>query len=104
MQTWSHTCDAIRCEPSDVSGYLIRTSGCLIWHDLTSLIYSREGEKNILYMPFKWKISWEGVFLGRGGGGGGGCIMRKRGLERFWGKCLEQIRVSDNASFTDIQP
>ena len=35
MQTWSHS---IRCEPSDVSGYLIRTSGCLIWHDLTSLI------------------------------------------------------------------
>ena len=29
--------DAIRCEPSDVSGYLIRTSGCLIWHDLTTL-------------------------------------------------------------------
>ena len=42
MQPWSHTCiyDAIRCEPSDVSGYLIRTSGCLIWNDLTSLISS----------------------------------------------------------------
>ena len=39
MQTWSHIYDAIRCEPSDVSGYLIRTSGCLIWHDLTSLIF-----------------------------------------------------------------
>ena len=38
MQTWSHIYDAIRCEPSDVSGYLIRTSGCLIWHDLTSLL------------------------------------------------------------------
>ena len=37
MQTWSHIYDAIRCEPSDVSGYLIRTSGCLIWHDLTTL-------------------------------------------------------------------
>ena len=38
MQKWSHIYDAIRCEPSDVSGYLIRTSGCLIWHDLTSLV------------------------------------------------------------------
>ena len=38
MQTWSHKYDAIRCEPSDVSGYLIRTSGCLIWHDLTTLV------------------------------------------------------------------
>ena len=38
MQTWSHIYDAIRCEPSDVSGYLIRTSGCLIWHDLTTLV------------------------------------------------------------------
>ena len=28
----------IRWEPSDVSGYLIRTSGCLIWHDLTTLL------------------------------------------------------------------
>ena len=37
MQTMSHIYDAIRCEPSDVSGYLIRTSGCLIWHDLTTL-------------------------------------------------------------------
>ena len=37
MQIWSHIYDAIRCEPSDVSGYLIRTSGCLIWHDLTTL-------------------------------------------------------------------
>ena len=40
MQTWSHIYDAIRCEPSDVSGYLIRTSGCLIWHDLTTLVFS----------------------------------------------------------------
>ena len=39
MQTFSHIYDAIRCEPSDVSGYLIRTSGCLIWHDLTTLIF-----------------------------------------------------------------
>ena len=38
MQTWSHIYDAIRCEPSDVSGYLIRTSGCLIWHYLTTLV------------------------------------------------------------------
>ena len=38
MQTWSHLYDAIQCEPSDVSGYLIRTSGCLIWHDLTTLV------------------------------------------------------------------
>ena len=38
MQTWSHVYDAIRCEPSDVSGYLVRTSGCLIWHDLTTLV------------------------------------------------------------------
>ena len=37
-ETWSHIYDAIRCELSDVSGYLIRTSGYLIWHDLTSLI------------------------------------------------------------------
>ena len=37
MQTLSHIYDAIQCEPSDVSGYLIRTSGCLIWHDLTTL-------------------------------------------------------------------
>ena len=37
MQTWFHIYDAIRCEPTDVSGYLIRTSGCPIWHDLTSL-------------------------------------------------------------------
>ena len=37
IQTWSHIYDAIRCEPSDVFGYLIRTSGCLIWHDLTTL-------------------------------------------------------------------
>ena len=40
MQTWSHIYDAMRCEPSDVSGYLIRTSGCLIWHDLTTLIHT----------------------------------------------------------------
>ena len=38
MQTWSHIYNAIRYEPSDVSGYLIRTSGCLIWHDLTTLL------------------------------------------------------------------
>ena len=41
MQTWSHINDAILCEPSDVSGYLIRTSGCLIWHDLTTLEYMK---------------------------------------------------------------
>ena len=41
MQTWSHIYDDIGCEPSDVSGYLIRTSGCLIWHDLTSLIKTK---------------------------------------------------------------
>ena len=43
MQTWSHIYDAIRCEPSDVSGYLIQTSGCLIWHDLTALVFTVYG-------------------------------------------------------------
>ena len=60
--------------------------------------YSRKGEKNILHMPSKEKISREEGFLGRL------VFSRKQGLERFWGKCLKQIRVSDNASFTDIQP
>ena len=35
--------DGIRCKPSDVYGYLIRTSGCLIWHDLTSLVFTIYG-------------------------------------------------------------
>ena len=46
MQTWSHIYDAIRCEPSDVSGYLIRTSGCLIWHDLTTLLRTHITRQN----------------------------------------------------------
>ena len=58
-----------------------------------------EKVKNILYMPSKGKISREEGFLV-----GGAVFSRKRGFERFWGKCLKQIRVSDNASFTGIQP
>ena len=25
--------------------------------------------------------------------------MRKQGFERFWGKCLKQVRVSEKATF-----
>ena len=48
-------------------------------------------------MPCKGKISREEGFLG------GPVFSRKRGLDRFWGKCLKQIRVTDNVSFTDIR-
>ena len=34
------------------------------------------------------------VFLGVGA-----IMQRKRGSESFWGKCLKQIRVTNNAQF-----
>ena len=52
IQTWSRIYDAIRCEPSDVSGYLIRTSGCLIWHDLTTLLKMFIKSLHIIVAPF----------------------------------------------------
>ena len=48
----------IRCERPDVSGYLIRTSGCLIWYDLTSLLNNKQQASifvatlNGLYLSF----------------------------------------------------
>ena len=63
-------------------------------------IYSRKGEKTYFICLLKGRFSGKRVFLG----GGGAVFLRKQGFERFWGKCLKQIRVSDNASFTDIQP
>ena len=53
MQTWSHIYDAIRCEPSDVSGYLIRTSGCQIWHDLTSLVKTKVQISAFIFTTYK---------------------------------------------------
>ena len=47
-------------------------------------------------MHCKGKISREEGFLW------GPVVQRKLGSERFWGKCLKQIRVSDKASFKDI--
>ena len=55
MQTWSHIYDAIRCQPSDVSGYLIRTSGCLIWHGLTN--HSRFAYSRFAYSRFAYDLS-----------------------------------------------
>ena len=58
-------------------------------------------KKTYFICPAKGKISREEGFLG---GGGGNVFSRKRGLESFWGKCLKQIRVSDNVSFIHNHP
>ena len=43
------------------------------------------------------------VFPGRGFSWGP-VFSRNRGLESFWGKCLKQIRVTDNVSFIQNHP
>ena len=62
---------------------------------------AEKGEKTYFICLAKGRFPGKRVFLG---GGGGAVFSRKRGSESFWCKCLKQIRVTDNVSFTDIHP
>ena len=55
-------------------------------------------KKHTSYALQKGRFPGKRVFLG------GNVFPRKWGLESFWGKCLKQIRVSDNVSFIHNHP
>ena len=55
-------------------------------------------KKHTSYALQKGRFPGKRVFFG------GNVFPRKRGLESFWGKCLKQIRVSDNVSFIHNHP
>ena len=95
--TFSHQCQHIplKC----YTGKFVYGKIC-IRERIRNSIKPKKGEKAYFICPARGKISREEGFLG----GGGNVFPRKRGLESFWGKCLKQIRVSDNVSFIHNHP